>query len=228
MKHFFKIIFFVFLFVGCKEQKITSNPVVEKTALNDDLIQELNRVLEIDQLAASNAYPPEKYSEYSQEKWNLFKDSIYKSHQRLVEEIIEKNGYPGYSLVGKQGANIAFIFVQHSDHDPEFQKEYLEQMKIEVEKGNDTASNFALLTDRSNLNNGKKQVYGTQVAYNFEISQAYPKNLKDSLKVNERRKAIGLEPIEGYLNRMSEMNFEMNKEVYLKNGITEPTLYKTD
>ncbi|SDS26963.1 hypothetical protein SAMN04487764_1830 [Gillisia sp. Hel1_33_143] len=228
MKHFFRISLFVFLFVGCKEQKIASNQGVERTELNNDLIQELNRVIEIDQLAASNAFPPENYSDYSQEKWNLFKDSIYKSHQRLIVEIIEKNGYPGYSLVGNQGSNIAFIIVQHSDHDPEFQKEYLEQMKIEVEKGNDTASNYALLTDRSNLNTGKKQIYGTQVAYNFKISQAYPKNLKDSLNVNERRKAIGLEPLEDYLNRMSEMNFEMNKKIYLKNGITKPTLYKTD
>ncbi len=228
MKHLFRILLVVLLFIGCKEKKIASTPIVEKTELNNDLIQELNRLLEVDQLAASNASPPENYSSYSQEKWNLFKDSIYKSHQRLIVEIIEKNGYPGYSLVGEQGANTAFIIVQHSDHNPEFQKEYLELMKIEVEKGNDKASNYALLTDRSNLNNGEKQIYGTQVAYNFKLSQGYPKNLKDSINVNKRRKDLGLEPIENYLNRMSKINFEINQNVYLKNGLTEPSLYKTD
>ena len=223
-----RILLIALLLIGCKEKKIETTPVVEKTELNIQLIQKLNRSLEVDQLAASNAFPPENYSDYSQEKWDLFKDSIYRSHQNLIAEIIQNNGYPGYSLVGKNGANIAFIIVQHSDHNPEFQKKYLELMEIEVEKGNDDASNYALLTDRSNLNNGAKQIYGTQVAYNFNISQAYPKNLKDSINVNKRRKALGLEPIEIYLNRMSEINFEINKKGYLKNGLTEPKLYKTD
>ena len=43
--------------------------------------------------------------------------------------------------------------------------------------------------------------------------------------MNKRRKSIGLEPIEIYLNGMSEMHFEMNKENMLKRGITEPKLY---
>lgn len=228
MINFFRILLIALLLIGCKEMKIETTPVEQNTALSVELIQRLNRSLEVDQLAASNAFPPVNYSDYSQEKWDLFKDSIYQSHQKLISEIIKNNGYPGYNLVGEQGANIAFIIVQHSDHNPEFQKNYLELMKIEVEKGNDKASNYALLTDRSNLNNGKKQIYGTQVAYNFKISQAFPKNLKDSVQVNKRRKAIGLEPIEVYLNRMSEINYKMNKEIYLKNGLSEPKLYKTD
>ena len=59
----------------------------------------------------------------------------------------------------------------------------------------------------------------------METGQAYPKPLEDSLGVNERRKSIGLEPIEEYLNGMTEMHFEMNKEHYLKKGVTEPILY---
>ena len=46
--------------------------------------------------------------------------------------------------------------------------------------------------------------------------------------MNERRKSIGLEPIEEYLNGMSEMHFEMNKDYYTSKGITKPTLYETN
>ena len=62
----------------------------------------------------------------------------------------------------------------------------------------------------------------------METGQAYPKDLEDSLNVNERRKSIGLEPLEEYLNEMTEMHFEMNKEYYSEKGITEPKLYKTE
>ena len=37
---------------------------------------------------------------------------------------------------------------------------------------------------------------------------------------------MGLEPIEKYLNEMSEIHFEMNKEYYKNLGITEPHLNK--
>ena len=116
--------------------------------------------------------------------------------------------------------------VQHSDHNPDFQKEVLEKMKIEVDKGNAKPGNYGLLVDRVQLNTGKKQVFGTQVTYNMETGQAYPRDLEDSLHVNKRRKSIGLKPIEEYLNGMTEMHFEMNKEYYLKKGVTEPKLYK--
>jgi hypothetical protein len=43
-----------------------------------------------------------------------------------------------------------------------------------------------------------------------------PKKLTDSANVNKRRESIGLEPIEAYLNIMSEMHFEMNKIRYDK------------
>jgi hypothetical protein len=36
-----------------------------------------------------------------------------------------------------------------------------------------------------------------------------------------------LPPLEEYLNGMTQMHFEMNKEGYLKRGVKEPTLYKT-
>jgi hypothetical protein len=98
-------------------------------------------------------------------------------------------------------------------------------MKTEVENGNANASHYGLLTDRIRINTGRKQVYGTQVAYHSKTGQAYPKPLVDSLMVNERRKAIGLEPLELYLNRMTEMHFEMNKSNFVKKGMNAPVFY---
>ncbi len=114
--------------------------------------------------------------------------------------------------------------VQHCDKDPAFQQKILTAMKKEVDAGNADGKNYAYLIDRVNVNTKKKQIYGTQVTYNTDSCQAVPRQLVDSLNVNQRRKQVGLGSIEEYLNMMSQMHFDMNKEVYEKKGIHKPKL----
>jgi hypothetical protein len=210
---------------SCKEIDTDENIADAKIEFNQELADELEKMVEIDQLVASNAFPPKNYSHLTQEKWEIFKDSVYLKNQKRAKEMLDKNGFIGFDLAGENGSRNFWLIAQHSDHNPEFQKEVLVEMKKEVDKQNANSTNYGLLVDRVNLNTGKAQIYGTQVSYNINNGQAYPKKLEDSINVNKRRKSIGLEPIEEYLNRMSEMHFEMNKENYLKKGITQPTFY---
>jgi Family of unknown function (DUF6624) len=212
------------LIIGCKEKTTEEKIVDKKVGFNQELASELKKMAEIDQIAAY--IPQGEYKKLSKEEWNSFKDSVFKTHQKRLKEIFDLNGFVGFDLTGVEGSQNFWLMVQHSDHNPDFQKEVLEKMRIEVEKDNAIPSNYGLLVDRVKLNTGQAQVYGTQVDYNMEICQAYPKNLADSTNVNERRKSIGLEPIEVYLNQMTKMNFEMNKEYYSKKGVTKPKLYK--
>lgn len=223
MNKIYGILVLAILLTGCKEDNREKESVSNQTIFNQELANELRRIAEIDQIAAY--IPQGEYKQLSQKEWATFKDSIFITHQQRIEEIFNEYGFAGYDLVGEKGSQDFWLVVQHSDHNPKFQKEVLEKMKVEVDKGNADSKSYALLLDRVKLNTGQKQVYGTQVDYNFKLAQAYPKKLADSSNVNQRRKSVGLEPIEIYLNRMSEMHFEMNKEGYLKNGITEPKLY---
>ena len=190
------ILLLSFLILGCKEQTSDRELSGEKIEFNQELAQELQEMVQIDQLAASNAFPPEKYSHFSQDKWEAFKDSIFRTHQQQAEKILDEYGFVGYDLAGKEGSKNFWLIVQHSDHNPAFQKEVLQKMEIEVKKGNAEPGNYGLLVDRVNINTGQKQIYGTQVAYDTKTGQAYPKTLADSAKVNQRRKSIGLEPLE--------------------------------
>jgi predicted TIM-barrel fold metal-dependent hydrolase len=215
------------LVVACKE-KTTKNKLVDnKVEFNQTLADELSKMVITDQLAAANAYPPKNYSHLTQEEWKSFKDSIFRTHQKRVKQVFDNFGFPGYDLVGEGGSSDFWLIVQHSDHNPEFQLEVLEKMKKEVDKGNAGSRTYGLLVDRVKLNTGEAQIYGTQVAYNMEICQAYPRKLADSINVNKRRKEIGLEPLEVYLNDMTKMNFKMNKEFFAKKGVTKPKLYLT-
>lgn len=228
MKKLYPILIIGLLLCGCKEKTQNKNTFQNTTEFNQDLANELKKMVAIDQVAASNAFPPEAYSNLSQEKWELFKDSIFRTNQKRAKEILDLYGFVGYDLAGKEGSNNFWLIVQHSGHNPDFQNEVLEKMKLEVENSNAKSSSYGFLLDRVKLNTGQAQVYGTQVRYDVNSGQAYPKKLEDSLNVNKRRKSIGLEPLEIYLNERSEMHFEMNKEVYFNKGIMQPKLYKLE
>lgn len=228
MKKILGVLVIGFLLIGCK-QKINKNEIAEsKVEFNQGLADELAEMVINDQLAAANAYPPESHSNLTLDEWKSFKDSVFRTNQKRVKEIFDHYGFVGFDLAGEKGSSDFWLIVQHSDHNPSFQLKVLEEMKKEVEKGNADSRTFGLLVDRVKLNTGQPQIYGTQVSYNMEICQAYPRNLEDSINVNKRRAEIGLEPLEEYLNNMTQMNFEMNKEYYAKKGVTEPKLYKIE
>ncbi len=118
-------------------------------------------------------------------------------------EVFAKYGYPGYDLVGQQGEKDFWLMMQHQDQHPDFQESVLQQMKIAVDSNKASAANFAYLTDRVKVNRGLLQVYGTQMQLNAEKSSYQPKPLIDPDGVNERRKSVGLEPIETYIEVMN-------------------------
>ncbi|WGH75737.1 hypothetical protein P8625_00815 [Tenacibaculum tangerinum] len=207
------------LFVGCKVEK--ENPITKE--YNQQLVNELASMFQIDQVAAG--IPSGKYKELSEDEWKSFKDSVFDVNYEKAAEIFNKYGFVGFDLVGKEGSRNFWLIVQHLDSKPEFQEAVLEKMKIEIERNNASPQNYAYLLDRVELNRGKKQVYGTQVKYNWKMCQAYPKPLVDSVNVNKRRKELGLEPLEDYLNELSIMHFEMNKKAFLQVNITKPKLY---
>ena len=109
-----------------------------------------------------------------------------------MKEIIKQHGWPGKRLVGTDGATAAWLLVQHADKDPAFQKQCLELMKAAL-KGEVRMHDIAYLTDRVLVNEGKKQIYGTQ--FTFENGRPVPQPIEDEADVDKRRKEAGLPPL---------------------------------
>jgi hypothetical protein len=211
------ILSFIVIF-GCSTKKIN-------TQQSENIKLEFIEMHEIDQIAA-NYKPNGKFENYPKENWSKFKDSVFTKHKNRIEELYNKHGYLGIKEIGKEGAFNFWLFVQHSDKYPEFQKRILKQMKKEVKKGNANANDYAYLVDRVKVNNGEKQMFGTQVDYRVN-GQAKPKNgLIDSINIEKIRTEYKLSKLTEYLNQMTEINFEMNREVLEKNGILKPVLYE--
>ncbi len=111
-------------------------------------------------------------------------------------EIVERHGWPTYTLVGKDGAQAAWILAQHADLSPKFQRKCLDLM-AKVPRDEIFQRDIALLTDRVLLAEGKKQVYGTQ--FTLENGKCKPRPLEDEANVDKRRKEVGLPPLAEYL-----------------------------
>ncbi|NML67339.1 hypothetical protein HHL22_19225 [Hymenobacter sp. RP-2-7] len=135
-------------------------------------------------------------------------------HQPILEKIVRQYGYPGFRQVGEKSANNFWLLVQHADAHPDFQRQVLKLMQAEVKRKNARPANYAYLTDRVAINAGQPEEYGTQVTYEnvgTAAVKAVPKSLRDPKNVNKRRAAIGMEPLENYLDGMTKMHIEMNK-----------------
>lgn len=134
-------------------------------------------------------------------------------HQPVLEKIVKQYGYPGFKQVGEKSANNFWLLVQHADAHLDFQRQILKLMLPEVKKKNASPVNYAYLTDRVAINSGQAEEYGTQVVYkgeNMSIT-AVPASLRDPKNADKRRAAIGMEPLQKYLNMMTEMTRQMNK-----------------
>ena len=125
-----------------------------------------------------------------------FADYIDSCNQVQVERLISKYGWLGKSFVGINGNRTVFLVIQHADLAK--QEKYLPLMQKSVEDGESFASDLALLQDRILMRQGKKQIYGSQIVFDKKTGAQVFYPIEDEKNVNERRKKVGLQPMEEY------------------------------
>lgn len=115
-----------------------------------------------------------------------------------LKTVVEKHGWPGQSLVGRDGARGAFLIAQHAVSDLDFMAKCLEKLKAAHRAGDAEGEWVALMTDRLLvLKDGKKQLYGTQLMP--KDGKLVPRPIEDEANVDARRKELGLPPLADYL-----------------------------
>lgn len=120
-----------------------------------------------------------------------------------LKQVIAESGWPGHSLVGSDGANAAFLLVQHADHDTAFQVQVLPLLQRAYAVGEVEGQQIALLTDRIASARGEPQMYGTQA--DLVDGRVVLKALADSANVDSRRAAVGLPPIHEYVRLLDSV-----------------------
>jgi tetratricopeptide (TPR) repeat protein len=140
-----------------------------------------------------------KFSPESKEMQDLWRmisqvDSI---NLIKVKKILDEKGWVGKDKIGAQANSALFLVIQHADL--ETQKKYLPMMKEAVTKGNASPGSLALLIDRIEIREGRKQVYGSQIGTHPNNKTMYVLPLTDPDNVDKRRAGVGLGPISDYI-----------------------------
>ncbi|SIQ06840.1 MULTISPECIES: DUF6624 domain-containing protein [unclassified Chryseobacterium] len=188
-----------------KEWGKTIEKLEEKLALleanyDKPLQAELLAILEEDQKYRIQMNETQKkFGPESKEMNDLWKITIQKDSINLlkVKKILDEKGWVGKDKVGAQANSALFLVIQHSDL--ETQKKYLPMMKEAVTKGNASSGSLALLIDRIEIREGRKQIYGSQIGTNPHNKALYVLPLIDPDNVDKRRKEVGLGPISDYV-----------------------------
>ena len=121
--------------------------------------------------------------------------AVHEANAERLASILNQRGWPGEPRVGSDGANAAWLIVQHAIGRPAFQREALEALRLAAAQGEVPALQPALLEDRIRTLEGRLQRYGTQFDWD-ESGELSPLPVEDPDGVDERRRAIGLGPLE--------------------------------
>lgn len=122
-----------------------------------------------------------------EEYWEEKVDRHNTAHlKRIVADI----GWPTVSKVGKRASSGAWLIAQHVDNvDRVFQRKCLWMMRA-CDAREVRLDDVAYLEDRVRLNNGQKQLYGTQF---IQVDGKHVlRPIHDRAHVDRRRKAMGL------------------------------------
>lgn len=135
--------------------------------------------------------------------YNKEMEALHNENAKELKLIMEKIGFPTFDKVGEEASNAAWLIIQHSIGQPDFMKEAARLLEIAVNENKADPKYLAYLTDRIAVFEGRPQLYGTQFDWD-QNGQMSPNKYDDFLKVNERRKAIGLNSIEEQIEIMQK------------------------
>jgi hypothetical protein len=129
------------------------------------------------------------------EGYNKEMEALHIRNVESLNNLIDEIGYPTIAKVGKDANEAAWLIIQHAISQPTFMRKCLKLLGVSVNKGNAPKTQFAYLSDRISVLEGKPQLYGTQFDWD-ENGELSPQPFDDFNNVNQRRKELHLNTLE--------------------------------
>ncbi|MFD5921889.1 DUF6624 domain-containing protein [Kitasatospora sp. NPDC058201] len=119
-------------------------------------------------------------------------------HADRLHELMDAYGWPTADLVGEDAARAAWLIAQHADRQLDVQRQALRLMEQAVAAGSASPRELAFLRDRTLVNEGRKQIYGTQIA-GIQDGSPIPWPCEDPERMDDRRAEAGIPPFGEYV-----------------------------
>ncbi|MFI1741626.1 DUF6624 domain-containing protein [Streptomyces sioyaensis] len=123
-------------------------------------------------------------------------------HGDRLGKIMDEYGWPAAELVGEEAARAAWLIAQHADRQLDVQRRALQLMQQAVSAGSASPRELAFLRDRTLVNDGRKQVYGTQIA-GVKDGAPVPWPCEEPERMDEPRAEVGIEPFDEYVAKFA-------------------------
>jgi hypothetical protein len=124
-------------------------------------------------------------------------EAVHRRNAERLEEVIRRRGWPGRTVVGEEGASAAWRIAQHAIGEPARMRAWLALLRDAVACREADARELAMMEDRVRVLEGRLQRYGTQLDWNDAGDAMEPMvGVEDPERVDERRRAVGLGPME--------------------------------
>lgn len=121
-------------------------------------------------------------------------------HADRLSAAMAQHGWPTAALVGTEAARAAWLIAQHADRQLGVQRQALALMERAVAEGEASGTQLAFLRDRTYVNEGREQRYGTQIA-GVRDGAPVPWPCEAPERLDERRAEAGIEPFDAYTAR---------------------------
>jgi hypothetical protein len=180
--------------------KVQANKDEFEKDFDKDLKAQLEKIYVRDQtLRQLYADAEKKFGRDSEEMnyfWGLVSEQDSINEQEVVK-IIDERGWVGRSQVGGQANMALWLVIQHAP--VEMQEKYLPLLRASVLEGESQGSHLAMLEDRVQMFKGEPQTYGSQIVPDEATGKMKVYEILEPEYVNQRRKEVGLGPIEDYV-----------------------------
>ena len=119
---------------------------------------------------------------------------VHERNAKRLRRVIKAVGWPGTDLVGADGAEAAWLILQHAIAHPDLLRRTLPLLEAAAREGRADPAHAAMLDDRIRFFEGRRQRYGTQLDWDADGNLS-PWEVEDPSRLDERRLAVGLPPL---------------------------------
>ena len=127
-------------------------------------------------------------------------EAVHRANAARLRALVAAHGWPTGAVAGDDGAEAAWLIVQHAIGEPAFLRATLPVLWDAAARGDVPAWQPAMLEDRIRAFEGRPQRYGTQLHPDAD-GWLRPHPIEDPDGVEARRAAVGLEPLAARLAR---------------------------